>query len=130
MFWNSSDTRLIQTTFIRQIGVRLRFCRLLAAGFGAYESLRKVLPTYRRHVPLSSVLLPSVPQQRRHMVTQRLELPTCWSRRSLKGLSDAEVAALQRLVDGQVDENLGMPMIYTIVAAAQEWLRDKVLLRQ
>ena len=48
------------------------------------------------------------------------------ARRSLKGLSDADVAALQRLVDGQVDENLGMPMIYTIVAAAQEWLRDKV----
>ena len=36
------------------------------------------------------------------------------------------MAALQRLVEGQVDENLGMPMIYTIVAAAQEWLRDKV----
>ena len=48
-------------------------------------------------------------------------------RRSLKGLSDADVAALQRLVDEQVTENLGMPMIYAIVAAAQEWLRDKVL---
>ena len=48
------------------------------------------------------------------------------SKRSLKGLSDADVGALQRLVDGQVDENLGMPMVYTIVAAVQEWLRDKV----
>ena len=45
---------------------------------------------------------------------------------SLKGLSDADVGALQRLVDEQVAENLGMPMIYTIIAAAQEWLRDKV----
>ena len=45
--------------------------------------------------------------------------------RSLKGLSDADVAALQRLVDDQVEENLGMAMIYTIIAAAQEWLRDK-----
>ena len=47
-------------------------------------------------------------------------------RRSLKGLSDADVAALQRLVNEQVEENMGMSMIYTIVAAAQEWLRDKV----
>ena len=46
--------------------------------------------------------------------------------RSLKGLSDADIAALQRLVDDQVEENLGMAMIYTIIAAAQEWLRDKV----
>ncbi len=45
---------------------------------------------------------------------------------SLKGLSDADIAALQRLVDDQVAENLGMAMIYTIIAAAQEWLRDKV----
>ena len=48
--------------------------------------------------------------------------------RSLKGLSDADIAALQRLVDDQVEENLGMAMIYTIIAAAQEWLRDKARL--
>ena len=34
--------------------------------------------------------------------------------------------ALQAVVDGQVAENLGMAMIYAVVAAAQEWLRDKV----
>lgn len=44
----------------------------------------------------------------------------------MTGLSDADVAALQAVVDGQVAENLGMAMIYAAVAAAQEWLRDKV----
>lgn len=45
---------------------------------------------------------------------------------SITGLSDADVTQLQRLVDEQVEENLGMAMIYAVVAAAQEWLRDKV----
>ena len=47
--------------------------------------------------------------------------------RSCTGLSDADVSQLQRVVDEQVHENLGMAMIYAVVAAAQEWLRDKVL---
>lgn len=46
--------------------------------------------------------------------------------RSITGLSDADVTQLQRVVDEQVQENLGMAMIYAVVAAAQEWLRDKV----
>lgn len=45
---------------------------------------------------------------------------------SLTGLSDADVSKLQSVVDEQVQEYLGMAMIYAVVAAAQEWLRDKV----
>lgn len=47
--------------------------------------------------------------------------------RSITGLSDDDVTQLQRVVNEQVEENLGMAMIYAVVAAAQEWLRDKVL---
>lgn len=36
------------------------------------------------------------------------------------------MGALQRVVEEQVQQNLGMAMMYAVVAAAQEWLRDKV----
>jgi len=45
--------------------------------------------------------------------------------RSLRGLADAEVAALQSLLEGQVDENLGMPMIYTLITSAQDWVNER-----
>jgi len=49
--------------------------------------------------------------------------------RSQRGLADADVASLQALVDGQVEENLGMPMIYTLITAAQEWITEQAAQR-
>ena len=49
-------------------------------------------------------------------------MPCC----SVQGLSNQEVAALQSLIEEQIEANLGMAMLYTIVSAAQEWMRDKV----
>lgn len=45
--------------------------------------------------------------------------------RSVRGLTDAEVASVQTMVSALVDENMGMAMIYTLGEAAKEWLRDK-----
>lgn len=41
-------------------------------------------------------------------------------------MSNEDLKSLQNLVDEQIQENLGMAMIYTIVTAAQEWMLDKV----
>lgn len=45
--------------------------------------------------------------------------------RGLQGLSDADVAQLQGLLEEQVAGSLGMAMIYTLIGAAQEWISDK-----
>ena len=45
---------------------------------------------------------------------------------SLRGLSDADLAALAAVLDEQVEANIGMSMVYAMVAAAKEWLQDKV----
>lgn len=45
--------------------------------------------------------------------------------RSSRGLSDADIGLLQNLIDEQAEENLGMPMIFTLITAAQEWLDEK-----
>lgn len=45
---------------------------------------------------------------------------------SVRGLSDADMATLNQSLAQQTDENLGMAMIYVLVSAAQEWLREKV----
>ncbi|KAK9829546.1 hypothetical protein WJX72_006404 [[Myrmecia] bisecta] len=47
--------------------------------------------------------------------------------RSIRGLSPEDLAQLQALLEQTAQENLGMAMIYALVSAAQEWLRDKVL---
>lgn len=44
--------------------------------------------------------------------------------RSVRGLSDTDISSLQSLFNSQVEENLGMPMIFTILTAAQEWIND------
>lgn len=51
--------------------------------------------------------------------------PALMKARSLRGMSDAELAILQSVLDGQVEENLGMPMIYQLITAAQEWITEK-----
>lgn len=43
--------------------------------------------------------------------------------RSVRGLSDADLAEATALLRAQVEENMGMAMIYTLVGAAKEWLR-------
>lgn len=45
--------------------------------------------------------------------------------RSLRGFRDADIATLQALMDEQAEENLGLPMIFTLITAAQEWLDEK-----
>ena len=46
--------------------------------------------------------------------------------RSVRGLSDAELAEVARVIDEQVEANVGMAMIFSVVSAAQEWLRALV----
>ena len=41
-------------------------------------------------------------------------------------MSNEDLKSLQNLVDEQIQENIGMAMIYTIVTAAQEWMQDRV----
>mmetsp|Transcript_8091 Transcript_8091/g.23206 ORF Transcript_8091/g.23206 Transcript_8091/m.23206 type:complete len:245 (-) Transcript_8091:178-912(-) len=45
--------------------------------------------------------------------------------RSVKGLSAADLADIQSKVEAQVEENMGMAMIYTLAEYAKEWLRDR-----
>ncbi|KAG7673412.1 hypothetical protein KSW81_006624 [Nannochloris sp. 'desiccata'] len=51
--------------------------------------------------------------------------PPLMKARSLRGMSDADLAILQSVLDGQVEENLGMPMVYQLITAAQEWITEK-----
>ncbi len=44
---------------------------------------------------------------------------------SVRGLSDADIADLNSSLKEQVEENMGMAMIYVLVSASQEWLREK-----
>ena len=44
----------------------------------------------------------------------------------LQGLSRADKAKLVQLLDEQVEANLGMAMIYTLITAIQEHLQDLV----
>lgn len=43
---------------------------------------------------------------------------------NVQGMSNEDIQSLQQVVDDQIQENLGMAMIYTIVTAAQEWMQD------
>lgn len=45
---------------------------------------------------------------------------------SVRGLSSQQLQQLAALLDEQVEQNIGMGMIYAMVSAAQEWLRDLV----
>ncbi len=45
---------------------------------------------------------------------------------SVRGLSDADVAALRHTLEEEIEANLGMAMMFALISAAQEWLADKV----
>ena len=45
---------------------------------------------------------------------------------SVRGISDAQLRRLHSILDEQVEQNIGMGMIYALVSAAQEWIRDLV----
>ena len=49
---------------------------------------------------------------------------------SIRGLSKQEIEEAQEHVDSQIEENLGMPMIYTLVTVAQEWMNDVAAKKQ
>ena len=44
----------------------------------------------------------------------------------MQGMSNDDIQNLQKVVDEQIQENMGMSMIYTIVSAAQEWMQERV----
>lgn len=46
--------------------------------------------------------------------------------RSVRGLSDAELGQVAKVIDEQVEANGGMAMMFAVVSAAQEWLRALV----
>ena len=41
-------------------------------------------------------------------------------------MSNEDIQNLQQVVDEQIQENMGMSMIYTIVSTVQEWMQEKV----
>lgn len=47
----------------------------------------------------------------------------CIRLRSVRGLSDADLAEGTAVLQQLIQENLGMAMIYTLVSASKEWLR-------
>ncbi len=52
----------------------------------------------------------------------KLDVDKC----SVQGMSNDDIQSLQKVIDEQIQENMGMSMIYTIVSAAQEWMQDRV----
>lgn len=44
--------------------------------------------------------------------------------RSVRGLSDEAIQQLQNKLEPQIDENLGMSMIYTLISAAQDRINE------
>ncbi|KXZ44637.1 hypothetical protein GPECTOR_64g131 [Gonium pectorale] len=54
------------------------------------------------------------------------EAPPSIKLRSVTGLSDADLAEATGLLDEQVQANLGMAMIYTLIGAAKEWIQGRV----
>lgn len=45
--------------------------------------------------------------------------------RSVTGLSDADLAEATNVLNQQIEANLGMAMIYTLIGAAKEWLQER-----
>ena len=45
---------------------------------------------------------------------------------SIRGLGGADLADVSARLAEQVEANMGMSMIYALVSAAQDWLREKV----
>ncbi|GIL56431.1 hypothetical protein Vafri_11708 [Volvox africanus] len=54
------------------------------------------------------------------------EEPPSLKLRSVTGLSDTDLAEATAVLDEQVQANLGMAMIYTLIGAAKEWLQGRV----
>ncbi|KAK9804167.1 hypothetical protein WJX73_007930 [Symbiochloris irregularis] len=50
--------------------------------------------------------------------------PPLFKARSARGLSNQQLQQLHGILDEQVEQNIGMGMIYAMVSAAQEWIRD------
>ncbi|GAX79695.1 hypothetical protein CEUSTIGMA_g7136.t1 [Chlamydomonas eustigma] len=59
-----------------------------------------------------------------HTATYPDEAP-CLRLRAVRGLSDADIHAGTAYLLEQVQENIGMAMVFTLVGAAKEWLRTK-----
>ena len=44
----------------------------------------------------------------------------------MQGMTVEDIRAVNELLQEQVDANLGMAMIYTLVSVLKEWLMDQV----
>jgi hypothetical protein len=51
--------------------------------------------------------------------------PPCLRVRSAKGVSDAECQHVQSMLEEEVQNNLGMSMIFNLVSMAREWLQTR-----
>ncbi|KAL3139079.1 hypothetical protein ABBQ32_005875 [Trebouxia sp. C0010 RCD-2024] len=49
---------------------------------------------------------------------------------NVQGMSNDDIQNLQKVVDDQIQENMGMSMIYTLVSAAQEWMQERANIPQ
>ena len=54
------------------------------------------------------------------------DTPPLLKPRSVRGLSSAELADVLAACDGAVEANAGMPMMYAVISACQDWLRSVV----
>ncbi|GAQ88437.1 hypothetical protein KFL_004280070 [Klebsormidium nitens] len=52
--------------------------------------------------------------------------PPLFNIRGIQGLSTKDVNELKAKLEEEVQENLGMSMMFTLATSAKEWLRDKV----
>eukprot|EP01023_Acetabularia_acetabulum_P053158 TRINITY_DN5929_c0_g1_i3.p2 TRINITY_DN5929_c0_g1~~TRINITY_DN5929_c0_g1_i3.p2 ORF type:complete len:265 (-),score=77.58 TRINITY_DN5929_c0_g1_i3:1263-2030(-) len=83
-------------------------------------------------------IIPIIPEVENGMeITMKMELifahteeypeePPLIRLRSDKGVSDADVAQAFKAVESEIEDNLGTPMIYTLVTVAQDWLTSKM----
>eukprot|EP01025_Chloroclados_australasicus_P035172 TRINITY_DN35891_c0_g1_i1.p1 TRINITY_DN35891_c0_g1~~TRINITY_DN35891_c0_g1_i1.p1 ORF type:complete len:265 (-),score=53.33 TRINITY_DN35891_c0_g1_i1:469-1263(-) len=46
--------------------------------------------------------------------------------RSEQGLSDADIAEATQCIEQEIEDNIGTPMIFTLVSVAQEWLTERM----
>ena len=60
-----------------------------------------------------------------HAMCPPTDTAPCLRLRAVRGLSDGDLAMGTAYLMEQVQENLGMAMIFTLVGAAKEWLRSE-----
>lgn len=95
------------------------------AGHSTHAATCAVRPISHLSLPPFSLFSPTVIAEVvfSHTATSPDEPPLLRAR-AVRGLSDGDVASLQATLDSQVEENMGMPMVYQLITAAQEWITE------